>query len=581
MTIIKVQLKNDSGVPTLAGFNSFDSTTDMGTGLLSSDLLDDSGLSTGVSLSEGAAGFTGYVPALVDGTPDPQYPEIWFERNWYGGAGEKLVLGNLPANTPYTIEIPAHNANGRNTVFTTTGGAASATYVTAVDPDPDPYIPTAPVSINGQTDASGNLSISSTSANSSITHLNGFILSYAASATPTISNVDGDNAVNQGQLVNIDTTGFTEVITAGDIGGVAFESIPDNDPTDDVIQVRIPVTLSAGAYDVTISGATQNDTISGVTYNVTHEYFAPQEPVDSNSLSADQSWTPDTYIRIVTPPANGTLDTANPDWLKLDVRDVYTPDSGFAGEDSVTLEALYSDGTTAQWTATIEVPAVVDSVSVPTSATYSVGEALSFTVNFSGSVNVTGTPALNLTIGGSARQANYASGTGTTALVFTYTVQSGDNDPDGIAVGTLSLDGGTITDGAGNDANLTLNSVGDTSGVLVDGVSPVISINPLTTLDTSPVVSGSAGDSVSLTLVVTGVGTYTPTPSGGTWSQQLPTLALGNYTMTLNGEDAAGNTATQAQATLKIVDEIVATQQGLFRPLFRRPAGSVNQSLFR
>ena len=96
--------------------------------------------------------------------------------------------------------------------------------------------------------------------------------------------------------------------------------------------------------------------------------------------------------------------------------------------------------------------------------------------------------------------------------------------------------------------------MGDTSGVLVDGVRPVISINPLTTLDTSPIVSGSAGDATSLTLVVTGVGTYTPTPSGGSWSQQLPTLALGDYAMTLNGMDAAGNAATEKTAALRILD---------------------------
>ena len=47
---------------------------------------------------------------------------------------------------------------------------------------------------------------------------------------------------------------------------------------------------------------------------------------------------------------------------------------------------------------------------------------------------------------------------------------------------------------------------------VVDDIAPVISINALTTLDTSPIVSGSARDATSLTLVVTGVGTYTPTP---------------------------------------------------------------------
>jgi len=207
-------------------------------------------------------------------------------------------------------------------------------------------------------------------------------------------------------------------------------------------------------------------------------------------------------------------------------------------------------------------PSVIDSVSVPTAGTYIVSEALSFTVNWNEAVDVTGTPALNLNVGGSARQANYASGTGTTALVFSYTVQSGDEDTDGISVTSLTLDGGTIKDAAGNDATLTLNTVGDTSGVQIDGVSPVISINPLTTLDTSPIVSGSAGDAVSLTLAVNGQ-TYNPTPSGGSWNQQLPTLALGDYTMTLNGTDAAGNAAVEATGTLSVVAELPSVVFGL------------------
>lgn len=91
--------------------------------------------------------------------------------------------------------------------------------------------------------------------------------------------------------------------------------------------------------------------------------------------------------------------------------------------------------------------------------------------------------------------------------------------------------------------------------VVVDDIVPVISINSLTTIDTTPVVTGSAGDAASLTLVVNSV-TYNPTPSAGTWSQQLPELALDTYPMTLNGQDAAGNDAVEATATLRVVDEV-------------------------
>jgi hypothetical protein len=116
----------------------------------------------------------------------------------------------------------------------------------------------------------------------------------------------------------------------------------------------------------------------------------------------------------------------------------------------------------------------IASVGVPTNATYLAGQHLDFTVNFTEVMTVTGTPQLSLTIGASTVYANYQSGTGSTALVFRYTVQSGDLDANGIAVGTLTLNGGTIRDAVTNDAVLTLNSVGSTSGVLVDAVAPLI-----------------------------------------------------------------------------------------------------------
>jgi hypothetical protein len=85
-----------------------------------------------------------------------------------------------------------------------------------------------------------------------------------------------------------------------------------------------------------------------------------------------------------------------------------------------------------------------------------------------------GTPQLQLTIGSTTRYATYLSGTGTSTLVFRYTVQSGDLDTDGIAVASsIGLNGGTITDVPGNDAVLTFTPP-DTSSVLVDGVAPTI-----------------------------------------------------------------------------------------------------------
>ncbi len=120
----------------------------------------------------------------------------------------------------------------------------------------------------------------------------------------------------------------------------------------------------------------------------------------------------------------------------------------------------------------------VSSVSVPSNATYTGGQNLDFTVNLSEGLVVNtggGTPTIALTIGSSAVHASYVSGSGSSAVVFRYTIQSGDSDADGITVGSLSLNGGTMRDTAGNDLTTTLNSVGSTASVLVSapaGPSP-------------------------------------------------------------------------------------------------------------
>src|SRR5690606_25061147 len=66
----------------------------------------------------------------------------------------------------------------------------------------------------------------------------------------------------------------------------------------------------------------------------------------------------------------------------------------------------------------------VTNVDVPAADTYGIGEPLSFTVNFDEAVTVTdsgGGPRVPLTIGTATRYAEYLSGSGTSALKFTYT----------------------------------------------------------------------------------------------------------------------------------------------------------------
>ncbi|WP_167859624.1 S-layer homology domain-containing protein [Paenibacillus cymbidii] len=118
---------------------------------------------------------------------------------------------------------------------------------------------------------------------------------------------------------------------------------------------------------------------------------------------------------------------------------------------------------------------MVQSVTVPADATYVANAELNFTVNFSENVTVTGTPTMSVKVGDTVRTATYVSASSGTALLFRYTVQAGEEDSNGVeVVGTLALNGGTIQDAAGNNATLTLNGIGNTTGVLVDAIVPTV-----------------------------------------------------------------------------------------------------------
>ena len=54
--------------------------------------------------------------------------------------------------------------------------------------------------------------------------------------------------------------------------------------------------------------------------------------------------------------------------------------------------------------------------------------------------------------------ATYTGGSGTSALTFSYTVAAGQNTPD-LMVTAVNLNGATISDGAGNAANLSLTGI--------------------------------------------------------------------------------------------------------------------------
>lgn len=115
------------------------------------------------------------------------------------------------------------------------------------------------------------------------------------------------------------------------------------------------------------------------------------------------------------------------------------------------------------------------SITAPADGAYKTTNAVSFIANFSRAVSVAGTPRIALTVGSSTVYANYASGSGTTAITFTYTVASGHSDSNGLEmISPVALNGGEIKDSTNNNAGLAFTSP-VTSGILIDGLDPVIS----------------------------------------------------------------------------------------------------------
>ena len=109
--------------------------------------------------------------------------------------------------------------------------------------------------------------------------------------------------------------------------------------------------------------------------------------------------------------------------------------------------------------------------------TYELGETIDVMVEFDKVVTVAGSPQVALTIGEQIRHAAYSTSSGDNRHVhFSYAVQEGDQDEDGISIAAnaLLLDGGTIKAADGTtDADLTHVAVGPERNRKVDGSSAV------------------------------------------------------------------------------------------------------------
>ena len=137
-------------------------------------------------------------------------------------------------------------------------------------------------------------------------------------------------------------------------------------------------------------------------------------------------------------------------------------------------------------------PELISIMESPASGDLNAGKTVTLKLNLNGAVTVTGgTPTLTLNDGGTA---TYTGGSGSNALTFSYTVGAGQNTA-ALAATAVNLNSATITDSAGNAANLSLSGLTQ-SGPQIDTTTPTIA-----SLAESPSTGDlSAGKTVTFTL---------------------------------------------------------------------------------
>ena len=330
--------------------------------------------------------------------------------------------------------------------------------------------------------------------------------------SPTSFEVDENRTVVAAlQATDNDTAShqLTWSIPSGDGGGVdadhfalgstgvlAFSTAKDYENPDDAGADRtyeVTVQVSDGANPVEsdlivrlldvddAAPALSAATVNGTTLTLTYD-----EPLDGSSTPALGDFTvaggdrARTVTRVAVRGAavELTLDAAA-EHLEAGIRVSYTPGTNpiqdVPGNQAEGLSREQVTNETPDTTAP-EVESLGISSNPGTERTYAAGDEIEVRVRFSETVEVTGMPQLRLRVGSRTRTAGYESGTGTAALVFGYEVADGDEDTDGvsIAAGRIDLNGGTIQDGADNNAEPAHETLPTQAGHHVDGVKPVL-----------------------------------------------------------------------------------------------------------
>ena len=239
---------------------------------------------------------------------------------------------------------------------------------------------------------------------------------------------------------------------------------------------------------------------------------------------------PSVYTVLFTPASGIALNSS----LVSVVRTNYTDAVGNVGAADVSSSSVAID--TQVPTVTAMTISGVDSSNNIKLADLQVGDKIKVSLTMSEATFVTGTPSVNVVVGSNTKTAAYASGSGTTTLVFYYTVALGDTDSAGgitSLTNALALNGGVLRDAIGNDAALS-------TAAIVSGTNTVVvetNANALATL-------ADAAQNNTATTLIAPITLFARAGVTG--------VDLSNLSAIISALDSAAVTATQADTTAKL-----------------------------
>ena len=292
----------------------------------------------------------------------------------------------------------------------------------------------------------------------------------------------------------------------------------------------------------------------------------------SDGITNDQNLviggTAEAYSRVELFIDNNSIDTVDANGSGAWTYD-YSATTLAGGDYTFTATALDSAGnlssTSSDFDITVDTtaPVIVNVSSTSSDDEYNEGSILTITVEFAENVWVSGSPQLELETGANDAIATYAGGSSGKTLSFTYTVASQNTSADleYTSVKAFTLNGGSIVDIAGNDADTTLttptngNSLSDNKDLVINAKPTINAMNNMDWClgDTaSQVITINDIDDANSSLVVTAYSSNTTLIknnniflSGNTGSRTIKLFpSFGEYgtaTITVKVEDDNGS----------------------------------------